>query len=104
MPMLLNSRADSITNGHFVEPASESVFCLCCSHNLMPRTGVSMALRELFGSLNQESGKVHYLQSQNGNLAEPGDLHPLLADVGDGPSWAREVFGMPSPLRYLWQN
>ncbi|KAK4703976.1 peptidyl-lysine (3S)-dioxygenase / protease, partial [Phenoliferia sp. Uapishka_3] len=78
-----DGRADSIIDGNFVEPAS-----------------VDMSLEDLFASLNPKRTEinipppaVHYLQSQNGNLAESGELHPLLEDVGEGPEWAREVFG-----------
>lgn len=63
--------------------------------------GVDMPLEKLFASLNPVETPnsvpppVLYLQSQNGNLAETGELHPLLDDVGDGPIWARDVFGEP---------
>jgi len=41
------------------------------------------------------SPPVHYLQSQNGNLAD--EYKPLLDDVGiEGPAWAREAFGESS--------
>lgn len=39
------------------------------------------------------TGPVYYLQSQNGNLG--GEYEALLKDVGaEGPSFAREVFGV----------
>ncbi|KAL8290299.1 hypothetical protein RQP46_003238 [Phenoliferia psychrophenolica] len=87
-----DGHADSIIDGHFVEPAS-----------------VDMPLEELFASLNPAESPesstpppVLYLQSQNGNLAESGELHALVDDVGEGPSWAREVFGEPPDVANVW--
>ncbi|KAM0746507.1 Clavaminate synthase-like protein [Meredithblackwellia eburnea MCA 4105] len=83
-----DGNADSIINDHFVEPAS-----------------VQMTLDTLFRSFNstEENGPVYYLQSQNGNLSQEGELHPLLEDVGlSGPSWAAEVFGEPPDVANVW--
>lgn len=57
-----------------------------------------MTLDDLFDVLNcsvteDNTPPVYYLQSQNGNLSETGDLAALAKDVGPGPSFAREVFG-----------
>ncbi|KAI5479833.1 phospholipase A2 [Pseudohyphozyma bogoriensis] len=75
-----NGRADSVIDGYFVEPAA-----------------AQMTMHELLHSLNptssSSSGPVFYLQSQNGNLSPDGDLHPLAEDVGDGPAFARDIFG-----------
>ncbi|GAA5844672.1 hypothetical protein JCM5353_001495, partial [Sporobolomyces roseus] len=84
--------ADSIVEGYFVEPAN-----------------VQMPLSKLFSHLQAEeamgsetsSRPVHYLQSQNGNLAD--EYKPLLDDVGiEGPAWAREAFGQPPDVANIW--
>ena len=67
-------------------------------------TDVQIPISRLFSHLREEVSKpsdrpVHYLQSQNGNLAD--EYKPLLDDVGiEGPFWAREAFG-ESPLPLL---
>ncbi|GAA6063950.1 hypothetical protein JCM10212_004905 [Sporobolomyces blumeae] len=83
--------ADSIVNGHFVEPAT-----------------VDMPLSQLFEHLKDESRSdarserpVYYLQTQNGNLSN--EYSALLEDVGlEGPAWAREVFGERPDVANIW--
>lgn len=103
---MISSNADSIVDGHFVEPASSSFFRFSASFALQltylapPSTDVQMPISRLFYHLREEKATepersdrpVHYLQSQNGNLAD--EYKPLLDDVGiEGPAWAREAFG-----------
>ena len=98
------SNADSIVEGHFVEPASSSFFFRFAPSLASQLTDlaffpsdVRMPISQLLSHLREEVSKpsdrpVHYLQSQNGNLAE--EYKPLLDDVGiEGPAWAREAFG-----------
>lgn len=59
-----------------------------------------MTMERLFslldGAASSSEEAVYYLQSQNGNLSDNGDLSPLSRDVGKGPSFAEQVFGEDS--------
>ncbi|GAA5841377.1 hypothetical protein JCM9279_000631 [Rhodotorula babjevae] len=84
-----HGNADAIVDGAFVEPAN-----------------VKMPLSSLLDRLHEEEGDdeatspVFYLQSQNGNLA--GEYEPLRDDVGEGPAFAREVFGQAPDVANIW--
>ncbi|GAA6004875.1 hypothetical protein JCM11491_002264 [Sporobolomyces phaffii] len=84
--------ADSIVDGHFVEPAS-----------------VKMTMSDLFERLRRNDeeddvegrGPVWYAQSQSGNLSD--EYAPLLDDVGtEGPVWAREALGESPDVANVW--
>lgn len=65
---------------------------------------VEMTLSEFFPLLNNSdlNAPVYYLQSQNGNLSADGELSTLYDDVGEGPSFAREVFAAPHEVANVW--
>lgn len=78
------SNADSIVDGVFVEPANVP----------LPLSSFFQHLKEeeAASETEREGMPVLYLQSQNGNMA--GEFESLRGDVGgEGPAWAREVFG-----------
>lgn len=66
----------------------------------------NLNLKEFFALLNNEdpSTPVYYLQSQNGNLSEDGELSSLSKDIGTGPSFAREFFRENFPYDHVLQS
>ena len=65
-------------------------------------SGAKLTMQDFFTQLHDGAkdpeAPVLYLSSQNGNIRgansdSESEYSPLLQDVGEGPAWAKEVFG-----------